>query len=232
MPQRGARILVIDDEPEIRRLLEVGLTAHGLQFIGASTGSEGLNQAAIGQPDLIILDMGLPDIQGLEVVKRLREWSATPVIILSVREQEDDKIEALDAGADDYLTKPFSVRELLARIRVALRHQVSGKNEPVIETGDLFIDLAHRQVKIKGTEVKLTPTEYDLLKSLAVNIGKVITHRQLLISVWGKEYQNENHYLRIYVGQLRRKLEPDPTRPRYIITEPGVGYRLAVLELS
>jgi two-component system KDP operon response regulator KdpE len=226
---KGAKILVIDDEPEIRRLLEVGLKAHGFEYLEASNGQEGLAQAAMARPDLIILDMGLPDMDGLEVIMKLREWSDVPTIILSVREQEFIKIEALDHGADDYLTKPFSMGELMARIRVALRHNAKAKDEPVLVTGDLVVDLARRRVRVGEKEVKLTPTEYEVLKNLAVNMGKVMTHRQLLNAIWGKAYEHENHYLRIYIGQLRRKLEPDPTRPVYIITEPGVGYRLQVL---
>ncbi|WP_406676727.1 response regulator [Neomoorella carbonis] len=226
MNAKGARILIIDDEPPIRRLLKVTLRAHGYELAEASSGQEGLYQAAVLHPDLIILDLGLPDLDGLEVIKRLREWSRAPIIILSVREQENDKIKALDAGADDYVTKPFSMGELLARMRVALRHAAKTGDEPVLTLGGLTVDLAHRLVKVDGQEVKLTPTEYEILKNLALNAGRVLTHRQLLRTIWGPEYQEETHYLRVYIGQLRRKIEPDPTRPRYIITEPGVGYRL------
>lgn len=226
MTAKGARVLIIDDESPIRRLLKVALEAHGYEVAEAASGQQGLQQAALLHPDLIILDLGLPDLDGLEVVKRLREWSQVPIIILSVREQENDKINALDAGADDYVTKPFGMGELLARMRTALRHAAKTENEPVLTFGDLTIDLAHRLVTVEGREVKLTPTEYELLKNLALNAGRVMTHRQLLRTIWGPGYQEEAHYLRVYIGQLRRKIETDPTRPRYIITEPGVGYRL------
>ncbi|TDA70600.1 MAG: response regulator [Clostridia bacterium] len=226
MTAKGARVLIIDDETPIRRLLKVALEAHGYEVAGAASGRQGLQQAALLHPDLVILDLGLPDLDGLEVVKRLREWSRVPIIILSIREQEDDKIKALDAGADDYVTKPFSMGELLARMRAALRHAAQNSDEPVLTFGGLTIDLARRLVTVEGREVKLTPTEYELLKNLALNAGRVMTHRQLLRTIWGPEYQEETHYLRVYIGQLRRKIETDPTRPRYIITEPGVGYRL------
>jgi len=220
------RVLVIDDEAPIRRLLKVALEAHGYQVQQAATGLQGLEAAAFFRPDIIILDLGLPDMDGLEVIKRLREWTAAPIIVLSVREQEGDKIKALDGGADDYVVKPFGMGELLARMRAALRHASKSSNTPVVKVGNLTIDMARRQVKMGDREIKLTPTEYELLKHLALNAGKVLTHRQLLRSVWGPECQEEIHYLRVYIGQLRRKLEPDPARPRYIITEPGVGYRL------
>jgi two-component system KDP operon response regulator KdpE len=221
----GARILVIDDEHEIRRMLHVALSAHGYAMAEASSGKEGLKEATIFHPDLIILDLGLPDLDGMDVITRLREWTQVPVIILSVREREGDKIGALDAGADDYLTKPFSMGELLARIRVAIRHVAKSEDEPVLAFGDLTIDLARRLVLLKGQEVRLTPTEYEILKYLALHSGRVVTHGQLLRVVWGPNYQRETHYLRVYVGQLRRKLEADPARPCYILTEPGVGYR-------
>ncbi|MGE5508633.1 MAG: response regulator [Chitinophagales bacterium] len=223
-PQR--RILVIDDEPQIRRLLKVALTAHGYQVDDVPTGQEGLNQAAVLHPDLILLDLGLPDLDGVEVVRRLREWSAVPVIVLSVREQEADKVGALDAGADDYLTKPFGMGELLARLRVALRRNEPKEEEPVLTLGSLMIDRARRVVTVDGRKVRLTPTEYEILKTLAHDVGRVITNRQLLRSVWGPGYENETHYLRVYVGQLRRKLEKNPSRPEHLLTEPAVGYRL------
>ncbi|MBZ4687871.1 MAG: two-component system, OmpR family, operon response regulator KdpE [Clostridia bacterium] len=226
MPTSGARVLVIDDESQIRKMLKVALKAHGYEIEEASLGQEGLEKAAVFHPDLIILDLGLPDVDGFQVINRLREWSQVPVIILSVKEQEEDKIKALDAGADDYVTKPFSMGELLARVRVALRHAAKTEDEPVLTIGELTIDLAHRLVTVGGQPIKLTPTEYDILKNLALHAGRVLTHQQLLRSIWGKEYQEENHYLRVYIGQLRRKIEPDPTQPTYIITEPGVGYRL------
>ncbi|HEX3044080.1 MAG TPA: response regulator [Bacillota bacterium] len=226
----GTRILIIDDEPQIRRMLKVALTAHDFEISEAGTGQEGLNQAAIFHPDLVILDLGLPDMDGIEVIQKLREWSQVPVLILSVREVETEKIKALDSGADDFITKPFYTGELLARIRVALRHVAKTDQEPVITFGDLIIDMAHRMVTVAGQEVKLTPTEYDILKNLALHAGKVLTHRQLLKTIWGTEYQDQTQYLRVYIGQLRHKIEPDPTQPRYLITEPGVGYRLAVRE--
>ncbi len=226
MPAKGARILIIDDEEQIRRLLRVALEGHDYQIDEATSGQDGLRQASTFHPDLIILDLGLPDLDGLAVLGRIREWSHVPVIILTVQEHENEKIRALDSGADDYITKPFSMGELLARIRVAMRHGAKTEDEPVIAIGDLSVDLAHRLVTLKGREVKLTPTEYDILKNLAVYAGRVLTHKQLLCQIWGKEYQKETHYLRIYIGQLRKKIEPDPTQPRYILTEPGVGYRL------
>jgi len=224
--KKGARILVIDDEKQIRRLLKVSLTEHGYEVEDAPSGGEGIRQALTYKPDLVLLDLGLPDMDGLELVRRLREWSKVPVIILSVREAEDEKIAALDAGADDYVTKPFGMGELLARIRAALRHAAGAGTEPVLAFDDLVIDVAHRRVTVRGQEVKLTPTEYELIKNLAAFAGKVLTPRQLLRAVWGPAAENETHYLRVYVGQLRRKIEADPSRPRHIITEPGVGYRL------
>jgi two-component system KDP operon response regulator KdpE len=221
----GARILVIDDEHEIRRMLHVALSAHGYAMSEASSGKEGLREATIFHPDLVILDLGLPDLDGMDMITRLREWTQVPIIILSVREREADKIRALDAGADDYLTKPFSMGELLARIRVAIRHVAKSEDEPVLVFGDLTVDLARRLVLLKGQEVRLTPTEYEILKYLALHSGRVVTHGQLLRVVWGPNYQEETHYLRVYVGQLRRKVEADPARPRYILTEPGIGYR-------
>ncbi|MBS3908556.1 MAG: response regulator [Actinobacteria bacterium] len=226
MPAKGARILIIDDEEQIRRLLRVALEGHDYQIGEASSGHDGLRQAATFHSDLIILDIGLPDLNGLTLLERIREWSQVPVIMLTVQEHEEEKIKALDSGADDYVTKPFSMGELLARIRVALRHAAKTEDEPVIVLGDLTVDLAHRLVALKGKEVKLTPTEYDILKNLAMYAGRVLTHKQLLCRIWGKEYQKETHYLRIYIGQLRKKIEPDPTQPKYILTEPGVGYRL------
>lgn len=220
------RILVIDDELQIRKLLRVALTGHGYDVTEASNGMDGLIEATGCKPDLIILDMGLPDIDGVEVIKRLREWSKIPVIILSVKDREVDKVAALDAGADDYVTKPFGMGELLARIRAALRHSPGVGDEPVLEFGDLTVDLAHRKVKVKGEDIKLTPTEYEIIRQLAVHAGKVLTHKALLKSIWGLPYENDSHYLRVYVGQLRRKIEKDPANPQHIITEPGVGYRL------
>jgi two-component system, OmpR family, KDP operon response regulator KdpE len=225
MAPEGARILVIDDEHQIRRMLNVALSAHGYSLAEASSGKEGLNQASIFHPDLVVLDLGLPDLDGMEVISRLREWTQVPIIVLSVREREHDKIDALDAGADDYLTKPFSMGELLARIRVAIKHFAKSEAEPVLTFPDLSIDLARRIVLLLGQEVKLTPTEYEILKYLALHSGRVITHGQLLRTVWGPNYQGETHYLRVYIGQLRRKIEKNPTQPCYIMTEAGVGYR-------
>ncbi|MEQ8200582.1 MAG: response regulator [Syntrophomonadaceae bacterium] len=226
----GARILVIDDEVEIRRLLKVGLTAHGYDFAEASTAGEGIYRAAADRPDVVILDMGLPDQEGFEVLRQIREWSQVPVIILSVRGQDCDKVKALDIGADDYLTKPFSLSELMARIRVALRHQANLKDEPVIQVGDVYMDLARRIVKVGGNEIHLTPIEYDLLKILISNAGKVVTHRQLINTVWGSDAQENSQYLRIYISQLRKKIEKDPNQPVLILTEPGIGYRLSAIE--
>jgi two-component system KDP operon response regulator KdpE len=223
---KGPRILVIDDEPQIRRLLKVALSAHGFEMEEATLGQEGLNQAVMHKPDLIILDMGLPDMDGLEVLKRLREWSQIPVIILSVREQENTKIEMLDAGAEDYVTKPFGMGELLARIRVALRRSAKEMDEPIITLDDLRIDRAKRMVFLDEQLIKLTPIEYDLLKTLASNPGRVYTNSQLLKTIWGLGYEHETHYLRVFVGQLRRKIEKNPSQPKHLITEPGVGYRL------
>ena len=226
METKGARILVVDDEEQILKLLRVALTSHGYQVAEAVTGEQGLAKAAVYRPDVIILDLGLPDMDGLEVVQKLRDWSRVPVIVLSAREQENDKIVALDAGADDYLTKPFGMGELLARIRAAIRHAAGAGDEPVLTFNDLTVDMACRRVTVAGEEIKLTPTEYDLIKHLVLHAGKVLTHRQLLRTVWGPFYENDTHYLRVYIGQLRRKIENDPARPRHIITEPGVGYRL------
>jgi len=226
----GAKILVIDDEVEIRRLLKVGLTAHGYDFLEAANGKDGLVQAATLRPDIVILDMGLPDLEGLSVVSQIREWSQVPIIILSVRGQDQDKVKALDLGADDYLTKPFSMSELMARIRVALRHQGNIKDQPVIQVGELYADLSRRLVKVAGNEVHLTPIEYDLLKILLTNAGKVVTHGYLLASIWGGNSQEYSQYLRIYISHLRKKIEQDPNQPKLILTEPGVGYRLAAVE--
>ena len=223
--ETGQRVLVVDDETSIRRYLRAALTAQGLAVYEAADGQEALNAVLAHRPDLIILDLGLPDIDGIEVTRRLREWSQTPIIILSVREAEQDKIAALDAGADDYLTKPFGTGELLARMRVALRKQNASPNEPVFQSGELTVDISRRVVTVNEKEIQLTPTEYDLLKILVTHVGKVITHHQLLRQVWGEGY-DDMHILRVNISNLRGKLEPDPSRPTYIHTEPGVGYRL------
>jgi two-component system, OmpR family, KDP operon response regulator KdpE len=221
------RVLVVDDEAPIRRYLRAALGAQGLTVYESATGLEAINAVLSHRPDIIILDLGLPDIDGIEVTRRLREWSQTPIIILSVREAEQDKIAALDAGADDYLTKPFGTGELLARMRVALRKQPSVTNEPIFQSSGLTVDFSRRLVTVNEKEVQLTPTEYDLLKVLVTHAGKVITHRQLLKQVWGDGY-DDMHILRVNISNLRGKLEPDPSRPTYIHTEPGVGYRLKV----
>jgi two-component system, OmpR family, KDP operon response regulator KdpE len=229
--QTSGLILIVEDDPQMRRLLRATLTSGGYKLLEATNAQEGIRHASLQHPDLIILDLGLPDMDGLEVTRQLREWTTMPIIVLSARDQEHDKIMALDAGADDYLTKPFGTGELLARMRVALRHAllvVQGTDEPVFIVGDLKVDLAHRQVFVAESEVHLTPIEYKLLLMLVQHAGKVITQRQLLREVWGPSYIQETHYLRVYMGQLRHKLETDPTRPRYLLTEPGVGYRLKV----
>ncbi|MZP29946.1 response regulator [Heliobacterium undosum] len=226
MTNRGQRILVVDDESQIRKMLKVGLSAHEYEVVEADTGRDAIQQVALTHPDLVVLDMGLPDIDGLRVVTELRDWSNVPIIIVSARDQEGEKIAALDAGADDYVTKPFGMGELLARIRVALRNTMGKEEKPVILLGGLSIDLARRMVAVDGEEIKLTPTEYEMLKLLAVNQGKVVTHRQILRHIWGKAYEQETHYLRVYIRQLRQKIETNPSQPQHLITEPGIGYRL------
>ena len=226
MADTHLRVLVVDDEPAIRRYLRTALGAHGYQIFEAATGQDGLAGAAVHRPDLIILDLGLPDLDGVQVTRQLREWSQAPIIILSVRGQETDKIAALDAGADDYLTKPFGAGELLARLRAAARRAAGPAPEPVFVQGDLTVDLARRLVMVAGREVTLTPTEYDLLRVLVAHAGRVLTHQQLLRQVWGAGYEQDQHLLRVNISNLRRKLEPDAARPRYVQTEPGVGYRL------
>ncbi|MFO0980242.1 MAG: response regulator [Planctomycetota bacterium] len=230
MSARPAAILCIEDEPEIRRFLRAALTTQGLEFVGAATGKEGLAAAAAQAPDVVILDLGLPDLDGLEVTQRLRSFSDVPVIVLSARGQERDKVAALDAGADDYLTKPFGVAELLARIRVALRHRprdASPAAACVLRVGALALDPARHRVTAGEREVRLTPIEFKLLAELMRAAGKVLTHHYLLRRVWGEAFVAQSHYLRVYMAQLRRKLELDPARPRYLLTEPGVGYRMA-----
>jgi two-component system KDP operon response regulator KdpE len=233
MSDNGALVLVVEDEPQMRRFLQTSLEVHGYRYVEAQTAREALAHTAGHNPDVVLLDLGLPDGDGLDVTRRLREWSQVPVIVISARGRENDKIAALDAGADDYLTKPFGVGELLARIRVALRHArhaAAGTAEPVVRTGALTVDLEKRLVLLDGAEVHLTPTEYKLLAYLARHAGKVITHRQLLREVWGLHSTEQTHYLRVYMTQLRHKLEPDPTRPALLLTEPGVGYRLKASE--
>jgi len=223
----GMRVLVVDDEPAIRRYLRVALMAHGHTVFDAATGQEAVTAVGAQRPDLVILDLGLPDLNGIEVTRLLREWSQIPIIIMSVNEQEADKIAALDAGADDYMTKPFSLGELLARMRVAIR-RAALKTEPVFSVGDLAVDLSRRAVMVAGRRVDLTPTEYDLLRALVTHAGKVLTRHHLLREVWPTEQEQNMHLLQVNISNLRHKIERDATRPEYVLTEPGVGYRLRV----
>ncbi len=225
----GAHVLVVDDEPGIERAVRTILDRNGFQVEVAENGEQALESYRRRRPDVILLDLGLPDMDGLDVLKEIRRTGNTPVVVLSVRGREKDKVAALDLGADDYLTKPFGVEELLARLRVAIRHSLgpaSGGIAPVFRTGDLEVDLERRVVRVEGVQVRLTPTEYDLLRAFLTHPNKVLTDRMLLQEVWGPEYGDEAHYLHVYIGRLRRKLEKDPQEPRYLITDPGVGYRL------
>jgi two-component system KDP operon response regulator KdpE len=227
---RAATILVVEDELPIRRFLRAGLEGQGYTLLEATTGQQAVTEAATRLPDLILLDLGLPDISGFDVVRRVREWSAMPIIVLSARGQDGDKVAALDAGADDYVTKPFSMPELLARMRVALRRQArigDGEGETVVHSGNLSIDLARRRVTVGDREITLTPIEYRLLTTLARHAGRVMTHEALLRDVWGPGHAGQHHYLRVYMAQLRHKIEHDPARPRLLLTETGVGYRMA-----
>jgi two-component system KDP operon response regulator KdpE len=229
MSGQEVTVLVVEDEPEIRRFLRTSLPAHGFRLVETVTGQEGLIEAKARNPDLVLLDMGLPDIDGCEVIRQIRGWSAMPIVVLSARDQEGTKVAALDLGADDYVTKPFGVQELLARMRTALRHaaKVSDTSgETVFALADLRVDLSRRQVFVSDKEVRLTPIEYKLLTALVRHAGKVLTHRQLLKEVWGPLHVEESHYLRVYMRQLRNKLESNPAHPRYLVTELGVGYRL------
>lgn len=228
MSESGPRVLVVDDEPAIRRFLHTALAGHGYSLFEASSGQDALSAVVAHRPDLVLLDLGLPDMDGIEVTRRLREWTAIPIIIVTVQEQEAAKVAALDMGADDYVTKPFGMGELLARLRVALRRASAPAVAPVFTSGSLTMDLARRLVTVDGRDVQLTPTEYDLLRVLVVHAGKVLTHRQLLRQVWGSGYEGETHLLRVNMSNLRHKLEPDAARPQLILTEPGVGYRLRV----
>ena len=231
MAQDSGLILLIEDEPQMCRFLRITLQSHGYRLVEAAAGQEGLMEAATRNPDIVLLDLGLPDLDGIEVVGRLREWSEVPIVVLSAREQEQDKIKALDAGADDYLTKPFGAGELLARIRVALRHksiQQAGQRDSAFVLDNLRVDLVKRAVFLNDREVHLTPIEYRLLAVLIKYAGRVITHSQLLKEVWGPAYATQTQYLRVYMAQLRHKLETDPARPRFFMNEPGVGYRLKV----
>ncbi len=219
------RILVVDDEPQIRRALRAALQSEGYSVELAETGQQALDHTAASPPDLVILDLGLPDLDGSDVCAHLRTWTSVPVIVLSVRDAEREKVRALDVGADDYLVKPFGIAELLARIRAALRRVREEVGQPVVRHGDLVVDLARHRVRLAEADVRLTPTEYALLACLVANRGRVLTHQMLLNRVWGPEYGGETQYLRVFVSQLRRKIEPDPHRPRYLLTEVGVGYR-------
>jgi two-component system KDP operon response regulator KdpE len=224
-------ILIIEDDPHIRKFLKTGLATHNFKIFEATTAQAGITEAADRKPDLIILDLGLPDMDGIQVVRALRQWTALPIIILSARSAEHSKIEALDAGADDYLIKPFSLGELLARIRVALRHAVSTREQDqsgIFENEGLKVDLINRQVLIDGREIHLTPIQYRLLVMMVRNAGRVLTHQQILKEIWGPTYTENAHYLRIYMSQLRQKIEVDPAQPKYLLTESGVGYRLKV----
>lgn len=225
----GPLVLVVDDEVQIRRLLKMTLSANGFRVAVAETGGEGLRMAGMDRPDLVILDLGLPDIDGTDVLKRVREWSSVPVVVLSVRSAEADIIACLDAGADDYLVKPFRSGELLARVRAAIRHQPGHPPDVVYTAGDVSVDLSARRVRKGGEDVRLTATEYKLLAVFVRNAGRVLTHRYLLEQVWGPSFVGETEYTRVYVGHLRKKIEDDPTSPRLIITESGIGYRLADL---
>jgi len=229
MTEEKELILLVEDELQMRRFLRIALESQGYRIVEATTAKEGMLQAASRNPDIVLLDLGLPDMDGLEVTSRLREWTQTPIIVISAREQEQDKVKALDAGADDYLTKPFNANELLARIRVAIRHSIrtrSGHTDPIFAFGSIRVDLSQRQVFLDDKEVHLTPLEYKLLMVLIRHAGRVVTHRQLLTDVWGQAHANEVQYLRVYMTQLRHKLENDPARPQFLMNEPGVGYRL------
>jgi two-component system KDP operon response regulator KdpE len=228
MLPEGVRILVVDDELQIRRMLKTALSCNGYDVREAPSGCDGLSQTQLFHPEVIILDLGLPDLDGIEVIRRLREWTKVPIIVLTVREHEDDKIAALDAGADGYVTKPFYMGELLARIRVALRYADASDDEPLVTAGKLTVDLARHRVAISENEVKLTPTEYEILRFLVLHAGRIVTHRQLLAAIQGS-HREDVHYLRVYIAQLRRKIEEDPNRPHYIVTEPGVGYRFGAM---
>ncbi|MGA2298101.1 MAG: response regulator [FCB group bacterium] len=224
------KILVIDDEPQIRKFLRISLESHSYQIIEAETGKDGLVQAAMNHPDIIILDLGLPDEDGLNILKQLREWSSIPVIVLSVRNSEQDKIMALDNGADDFVTKPFSVGELLARLRAALRHTLPVTESAIFKTGRMSVDLVSRTVKVNDETIKLTATEYSIIKLFVVNAGKVLTHKYLLKEIWGNTFAEDTQYLRVFMAQIRKKVEENPSNPKLFVTESGVGYRLNIIE--
>lgn len=225
---KGARVLVVDDERSVRKFLNVTLVGHGWEVTLAETGGEALMHLTSERFDAVILDLSLPDMDGKKVIEQVREWSHVPIIVVSARDQESEKVAALDAGGDDYLTKPFGTAELLARLRVAMRHSPSTPKETSFRSDDLDVDFASRVVTVSGERVSLTPIEYDLLREFCQNAGRVLTHRHLLTKVWGPAYERETHLLQVNVSNLRRKIEPNPTEPRYVVTEPGVGYRFEV----
>lgn len=229
---QGPLVLVVEDEAQMTRFLRAALTSHGYRLVETSRGEDAMTQAASYNPDLVLLDLGLPDVDGIAVTKRLREWTSVPIVVISARGKEQDKVDALDAGADDYLTKPFGTGELLARIRVALRHgqNIARQPEQVLTVGELRLDVVRRQVFVRDAEVHLTPIEYRLFATLMTHAGKVLTHRHLLKEVWGPNHAQDTQYLRVYMVQLRHKLEEDPARPKYLVTEPGVGYRLRIAD--
>ena len=229
MDKKNLRVLVVDDERPIRRFLNASLSGQ-YTVLEAATGEDALALTVSGRPDAILLDLGLPDMDGIDLTRRLREWTQIPIIVITVRDHEEDKITALDAGADDYLTKPFGVGELLARLRVALRRASTPESEPIYQVGHLTVDLTRREVTVEGQVAYLTPTEYDILRVLIQNAGKVLTHQQLIHLVWGNNYEADSHLLRVNISNLRRKIEADPSRPRFVMTEPGVGYRLKTVE--
>jgi two-component system KDP operon response regulator KdpE len=235
MTEHRPLVLVVEDEPQMRRFIRATLTSHGYRLLEAGTAAEALTLATTHNPELVLLDLGLPDGDGIEITRRIREWSTMPIIVISARGREDDKVTTLDAGADDYLTKPFGVNELLARMRVALRHAqtpTSANSTQVMTFGDLKIDLARREVLVGTNQVHLTPIEYKLLVFLAHHAGKVVTHQQILKEVWGPVYANQAHYVRVHMAELRKKIESNPARPKLLVTEPGVGYRLRDREIE
>jgi two-component system KDP operon response regulator KdpE len=219
------RILVVDDEVQIRRALDINLRAHGYDVALAATGEDALTEAAANVPDLVLLDLGLPGLDGVDVIRGLRGWTSIPIIVLSARHTDASKVAALDAGADDYITKPFSINELLARLRASLRRHQPAPDEPVVDTADFAVDMINRRVTRNGEPVHLTPTEWQIVERLVRNPGRLVTQRQLLQDVWGPQYETETNYLRVHLAAIRRKLEPDPGQPRYFLTEPGIGYR-------
>jgi two-component system, OmpR family, KDP operon response regulator KdpE len=223
------RLLIVDDERPIRKFLNASLSG-AYTILEATSGEEALAMTVSGHPDAILLDLGLPDMDGVDLTRQLREWTHIPIIVISVRDHEEDKVTALDAGADDYLTKPFGIGELMARLRVALRRASTPESEPVYKTEHLLVDLTRREVTVEGQTANLTPTEYDILRVLIQNAGKVLTHQQLIHYVWGDNYEADSHLLRVNISNLRRKIESDPSRPRFVMTEPGVGYRLKTVE--